>query len=174
MQYRSRASVLGLPLIHVSTAEMVDGRVRRGVARGWIAIGDIAFGVISIGAIAFGGLSLGGLGVGVISLGGASLGGYAIGGLAIGFLAMGGLAIGWECALGGAAFAKDYAIGGYAVAEHAHDAAAQEYVRTSRVRFGRAFMQHSRWLLILILLPVFLAWWNRRKGTEPPTYPPPA
>ena len=172
MQYRSKASILGLPLIHVSTAETVDGRVRRGVARGWIAIGDIAIGVVSIGAVAFGGVAVGGLGLGVISLAGVSLGGYAIGGLAVGFLAMGGLAIGWECALGGAAFAREYAIGGYAIAEHANDAEAQEYLQTSVVGYGRTFMQHFRWLLTLALLPVIIAWWNRRKDKEPPKYPP--
>ena len=50
---------------------------------------------------------------------------------------MGGLAIGWECALGGAAFAREYAIGGYAIAEHANDAEAQEYLKTSVVRYGK-------------------------------------
>jgi hypothetical protein len=174
MMYRSKASLLGLPLIHVSTAEMVDGRVRRGVARGWIAIGDIAFGVVSIGAIAFGGITLGGLGLGLISLAGLSLGGFATGGLAIGFFAIGGLAIGWEGALGGAAIAKEYAVGGLAIAEHANDAEAQEYMRTSVVRFGKTFMEHSRWFLLLALLPAVIAWWNRKKDKEPPTYPPQA
>ena len=124
--------------------------------------------------MAFGGVAVGGLGLGVISFAGVSLGGYAIGGLAAGFLAMGGLAIGWECALGGAAFAKEYAIGGYAIAEHANDAEAQEYLKTNVVRYGSAFMQHSRWLLVLALLPAVIAWWNRRKDKEPPNYLPPA
>ena len=81
MNYRSKASLLGLPLVNVRTAEMVDGRAQRGIARGWIAIGDIAFGVVlSVGGIAFGGISLGGLGLGLISLAGLSVGIYAIGG----------------------------------------------------------------------------------------------
>ena len=175
MNYRSKASLLGLPLVNVRTAEMVDGRAQRGIARGWIAIGDIAFGVVlSVGGIAFGGISLGGLGLGLISLAGLSVGGYAIGGLAVGYFAMGGLALGWQGALGGAAIAKEYAVGGLAIAEHANDPEAQEFMRTSVVRFGRTLMQHSRWLLILVLLPAVLAWWNRKKGDDQPTLPPQA
>lgn len=175
MNYRSNARLLGLPLIHVRTAELVDGRVRRGIARGWIAIGDIAFGVVlSVGGVAFGGISVGGLGLGLISLAGMSVGGYAVGGLAIGWLAVGGMALGWQGALGGAAIAKEYAVGGLAIAEHANDPEAQEFMRTSAVRFGRALAEHSRWLLILILLPAVLAWWNRRNKDDGPSLPPKA
>jgi hypothetical protein len=174
MNYRSNVSLLGLPLIHVSTAQLIDGRPRRGIARGWIAVGDIAFGVVfSVGGIAIGGISMGGLGVGLISLAGLSIGGYAVGGLAIGFLAMGGLALGWQGALGGAAIAKEYAVGGAAIAEHANDAAAQEFMRTSAVRFGQTIMEHSRWLMILIALPAVLAWWNRKEDDGQPKSPPP-
>src|SRR3990170_1514518 len=124
MDYRSKASLLGLPLIHVRTAEIVDGRVRRGVARGWVAVGDIAFGVVfSVGGVAWGGISLGGL------------------------------AIAWQGALGGVAIAKAYALGGLAIAEHANDPEAQEFMRTSMVRFGRALLEHSQWFLILTIIP---------------------
>ena len=71
MNYQSKAKLLGLPVIHVRTTEVVDGRVQRGIARGWI-------------------------------------------------------------------------------------------------------MQHSRWLLVLVLVPAALAWWNRKKGDDPtagPTQP---
>ena len=175
MNYRSNASLLRLPLIHVRTTELVDGRARRGVARGWIAVGDIAFGVVlSVGGIAVGGISIGGLGLGLVSLAGVSVGGYAIGGLAIGFVAMGGLALGWQGALGGAAIAREYAVGGLAIAEHANDPEAQEFMRTSALRFGQPLVGHSRWLLILLILPVVFAWWNRKRGDDQPTSPPQA
>ncbi len=72
------------------------------------------------------------------------------------------------------AYAKEYALGGHAIAEHANDAEAQEYVKTSAVGFGRTLMQHSRWLLILIFLPVVARWWNRRRDRVPPPDPPQA
>ena len=169
MDYRSDASLLGLPLIHVRTAEIVDGRVRRGVARGWVAVGDIAFGVVfSVGGVAWGGISLGGLALGLVSLAGMSLGGYAIGGLAIGYYALGGLAIAWQGALGGVAIAKAFALGGLAIAEHANDPEAQEFMRTSMVRFGRTLLEHSQWFLILTIIPVVFAWWNRKKDQDHP------
>ena len=59
MNYRSNASLLGLPLVNGRTAEMVDGRAQRRIARGWIAVGDIAV-VLSVGGVAFGGISLAG------------------------------------------------------------------------------------------------------------------
>jgi hypothetical protein len=175
VNYRSHASLLGLPLVHVRTTELVDGRARRGIALGWIAIGDIACGVIlSVGGVALGGISVGGLGLGLVSLAGLSVGGYAVGGLAIGFLAVGGLALAWQGALGGAAIAKGYAVGGLAIAEHANDPEAQEFMRTSAIRFGRMLAEHSRWLLILVLLPAILAWWNRRQDGDPTGSPPPS
>ncbi len=47
MTMKSSIQLLGLPLVHVATGQLVDGRYRRGVARGWIAVGDVAFGVSS-------------------------------------------------------------------------------------------------------------------------------
>ena len=74
MTYKTRRTLAGLPLIHVATGQVVDGRYRRGIARGWIAVGDVSFGVLlSIGGAAFGGVALGGLGVGVLSIGGLAL-----------------------------------------------------------------------------------------------------
>jgi hypothetical protein len=51
MVYESRVRLLGLPLVHITTGRVEDGRYRRGIARGWIAVGDIAFG----GLLAVGG-----------------------------------------------------------------------------------------------------------------------
>ena len=101
-EYRSKARILGMPLIHIAGGwDPVSGRRR--IAKGFIAIGDIAIGVISVGGVALGGVCLGGLGLGVASIAGCSLGLlFALGGLAVGGVAIGGLAIGYYAA-GGAA-----------------------------------------------------------------------
>jgi zinc protease len=137
--YRSRASLLGLPLIDVNVSDPggssgadpqnSDGKPPR-IARGWIAIGDHACGIIlavgsttargfiAIGGLALGVVSFGGLAVGPIAVGGLAVGGLAIGGLGVGAMAVGGLGIGWQAA-GGGAIAWDTAGGGLAIAHHA-------------------------------------------------------
>jgi hypothetical protein len=47
MDYESGLRFLGLPLLHVATGRVENGRYRRGIARGWVAVGDIAFGASS-------------------------------------------------------------------------------------------------------------------------------
>jgi hypothetical protein len=117
MEYRSSIGLLGLPLVHIATGSVVDGRYRRGVATAWFAVGDIAVGVLfAIGGLALGGLCIGGAAIGLVPLGGFALGVLAIGGLALGVVAIGGGAIAWYAAVGGLAVAKDYAIGGVALA----------------------------------------------------------
>lgn len=117
MEYRSKASFLGLPLLHVATGTLTNGEYRRGVATAWIAVGDIAFGVIfSFGAIAVGGISFGGVALGLLPIGGATIGWFAIGGLGIGILSVAGAAIAWHGAVGGLAIAHHYAVGGLAIA----------------------------------------------------------
>lgn len=124
------------------------------MAKGWIAIGDVAFGVIvALGGLSFGGISFGGLAIGGICLAGLGVGVYAFGGAAIGIYAVGGLAVAWHSALGGGAIAGKYAVGGYAAAEHANDAVAQEFMRTSVMRYGKAVADHARWFIVLAFLP---------------------
>jgi hypothetical protein len=119
MEYRSSATLLGLPLVHVAVGGMVDGRYRRGIATGWIAIGDVAIGALfAIGGVAIGGISLGGAALGLLAMGGASLGVLALGGLEVGVVALGGGALAWYVAIGGLAIARDYALGGLALARH--------------------------------------------------------
>lgn len=137
--YRSRASLLGLPLIDVNVSDpggagdpmkpSSNGPVRK-VARGWIAIGDDARGIIlavgsttargfiAVGGRALGVVSFGGLAIGLIAVGGLAVGGLALGGLGVGAIAVGGLGIGWQAA-GGGAIAWDTAGGGLAIARHA-------------------------------------------------------
>lgn len=99
-EYKSKATVRGIPLVHINLGGVIPRR-----AKGIIAIGDIAQGLIALGGISAGLVSIGGLSVGLVSLGGlaigliAALGGGAVapiacGGGAIGLIAYGGGAIG--------------------------------------------------------------------------------
>src|SRR5512142_610022 len=108
MEYRSRATFLGLPLVHVATGTLVDGRYSRGIAVGWIALGDVAIGVlIGCGGVALGGITVAGLGLGMLAVGGLAIGMLALGGLALGVVAIGGGAIAWYAAFGGLAIARE-------------------------------------------------------------------
>lgn len=159
MEYRSKATLLGLPLVHLNLGTGVSGQPKRGIARGWIAVGDISFGVVfSAGGIAFGGLAIGGLAFGVATLAGLAVGGIAVGGASFGLWAAGGAAFGLWAALGGLALAGDYAQGGQAWATHANDDAAKSYFGASGI-FGvsRVVLAHSRWFLVLTLLPTLVA-----------------
>ena len=78
-EYKSKARILGIPLVHVASGiDPQTGRLL--VARGIIAVGNVSFGVLSIGGIAFGVVSLGGLafGVGGQKIEGELLGGHAV------------------------------------------------------------------------------------------------
>ncbi|MCK4546937.1 MAG: hypothetical protein KAW17_05780 [Candidatus Eisenbacteria sp.] len=168
MTYKSQTTLLGFPLVHVATAEMRDGRIVRGIARGWIAIGDISFGVIvSIGAVSIGGIALGGVGLGLLSLAGLSIGVFALGGVAVGIVAMGGFAVAWHAAMGGAAIAREFALGESAIAEHANDEAAREFFSGSGFLAGvSSVMRNARWLVLLAALPVIQAVLRRKREKE--------
>jgi len=124
-EYRSRATLLGLPLLHIAQGlDPQTGRPR--VARGIIAIGNSAYGVIALGGFAVGGIAIGGAAVGVVAVGGVALGGAALGGLAAGVAAAGGMALALWLALGGLVISAQYAIGGLALAPHALGGNAQD------------------------------------------------
>lgn len=111
-EYKSKARLFGIPLVHVCLGHY--GRV--GVAKGIIAIGNVAMGVLALGGVALGGIAFGGVSLGLLlALGGLSVGGFALGGAAVGVYAFGGFAVGM-CALGGCAVASQLACGGYAIA----------------------------------------------------------
>ena len=108
VDYRSKATLFGLPLLHVTSGlDPATGRQR--VAKGLIAIGGIAKGVVAIGGVAMGGFAFGGLAVGV----------FAYGGLALGLLAFGGGALALIAAFGGGVIAP-IALGGGAIGYFAH------------------------------------------------------
>jgi hypothetical protein len=170
MNYKTKYTLLGLPLVHITTGKMENRRYKRGIANGWIAIGDISFGVIlSVGGVAFGGVAIGGLAFGLLSFAGLAIGVFAFGGGAIGIFATGGGAVAWHAATGGFALAKQYALGGQAIARHANDMIAREYFENS-VFFSSAKLigDHSRWFLLLVMLPIIQGLFHKRKhrGSE--------
>jgi hypothetical protein len=156
MATESRLRLFGLPLVHIASGRVENGQYHRGIARGWIAVGDIAFGVLlAVGGVAVGGISLGGFALGVLAAGGVAAGGFALGGLALGGAVVGGAAVAWWAASGGLAIAPDFAIGGVAIARHANDAEAQVLVVQHPFFWtSMRLLEHSRWLVLLALLPV--------------------
>lgn len=125
-QWRSRWSLLGLPLIDINfsspDAESLVSKAtvsallprKPQVARGWIAMGDRAHGVLfACGNIAVGGIAIGGRSVGALAIGGAAGGLVAIGGGAVGVVAIGGAVVG-VLAWGGGAVGL-WALGGLAL-----------------------------------------------------------
>lgn len=174
-EYRSRASFLGLPLIHVNygcESGMLHGDYRDpqrfGLAKGWIAIGNVAVSpFLAIGGFAVGGIAIGGFGAGLFCFSGFGLGAVvfsgiaagilAMGGMAFGYIAYGGLAWGWHIAMGGAAVARDYALGGHAQAAHANDAAARALAQHSHLLMSMDWLMNHVWLTqILIILPMMI------------------
>jgi len=80
-EYRSKPSLLGLPLVHIR----IRGGLERGPVKAWIAGGDSAIGVI----FAFGGMA-----IAPISFGGFAVGLLTIGGFAVGLVPFGGFSFG--------------------------------------------------------------------------------
>ena len=173
-EYRSKWTLLGLPLVHVRSGRPRGEKVRPTV--GWIAIGDVSFGVLlSIGGFAVGGISIGGFSIGLVALGGVSLGALAFagvaiglwaatGGLAIGYLAHGGCALAWHAAEGGMAAARDFALGDSAYAAHANDTMAQEAIGSlGFFKQADALLRQPLWFSI-VWLPLLLVIWQAKRA----------
>lgn len=111
VEYRSRAELLGWPLVHMHLGRRMPGAKPR-TARGWLAVGERAVGFLAMGGAAAGVLAFGGMAAGVVGFGGLTAGLFAWGGVALGGVAWGGIAIGYV-AMGGVAVGV-YAIGGKA------------------------------------------------------------
>jgi RNA polymerase sigma factor (sigma-70 family) len=162
--FRSRATLFGVPLLHVrfSSPEAGDGPVV-----GWIAAGDRACGLlfawgglavapVSIGAFAAGFLSVGAVSVGVIGVGTFGTGLLAIGGVAVGLQAYAWLsALGWFAARsGGFGIAHVAAEAPVAWARHANDATAHRLLTDPQ---GHS---HQLWFFVVVavatLIPITL------------------
>jgi RNA polymerase sigma factor (sigma-70 family) len=159
LEYRTAASFLGLPLMHIRFGG--SAAVRKQPVKAWLALGDVAlgglfaFGGIAVAPISFGGFALGGAVFGGFSIGalvysGFGLGIWAIGGFVVGLLTVGGCAIGWTAALGGISIAREFAQGGVAVALHANDAAASAFTQ------GNLFLRWAGWLVTAGLRPTMI------------------
>ncbi|MFT3868290.1 MAG: sigma-70 family RNA polymerase sigma factor [Nibricoccus sp.] len=176
-EYRSRRTLLGLPLVHIRLGTPMNEKTRPAI--GWIAIGDSAVGMIAIGGMTLGVVSVGGISAGLLAIGGAALGGLAFGGLTLGVLAIGGVAIGyvaegftafgWHAAQGWYAAAREYALGKHASALQANNDVARAWFGAHgwfdlRGVSGRAFLALC-WLPAILLLVQYRRIWrpNHRK-----------
>ncbi len=169
LEYRSRATLLGLPLVHIRVGDRFS--VLRAPVTAWIAVADKAVGglfafggmavaPLSIGAFAVGGLSLGGLSVGIIALGGVALGVWTLfGGLLVAaWQSFGGCcAIAWNAAAGDFAFARDYALGHFAMAAQANTAMAEQFMQANAMARAADFInQHWLWLTLIWMVPFLI------------------
>jgi hypothetical protein len=164
--YRSRLTLLGLPLLDIHFGHSPQEPLVRGTARGWIAFGDTAQGVIlaiggvAIGGIAIGGCAIGGLSLGALTFGLAAFGGVAVGGIAsgmigFGYVATSVLAVGFKAAVGGVAIALHFARGSvFAFADHANDFAVRHWIEISPVMRLLDATQYLRMLSPSILVPL--------------------
>jgi hypothetical protein len=171
-EYRSKAALFGIPLLHIAYG--IDPRTgKKRVARGIIALGDIAIGALACGGLAIGGFAFGGSAVGIISLGGLSIGlPIAIGGLALGGFAFGGVAVG-GIAIGGGAVGY-YAAGARGWGVHAllagrRDPEAVEFFRS----WAALWPEWLMWIgigtpLVSILLWMFVWLVFRFRGAQAP------
>jgi len=135
-EFRSAATLFGWPLYHVRYG---TPPVDAPPVRGWVAVGDRATGLlfamgnascglVSVGVVATGGLCVGGVAFGLVPMAAVALGVLPLGGAAFGMLSIGGFSAGWAGAVGGLAIARDFAAGGFAIAQHANDAIAHEWL----------------------------------------------
>ena len=161
-EFKSRASLFGIPLAHVRLAMAEEGDQP---VVGWIAAGDRAFGLlfawggfavapISVGIVTCGLLSVGVVGAGFIGLGIVGLGLLAIGDSAIGYQAYASSsALGWESAAsGGFAIAKEAAVGTVAYAKEINSELAASVAKLSLVDQSYATLLGI--MAALIIVPV--------------------
>jgi RNA polymerase sigma factor (sigma-70 family) len=177
-EYRSRATLLGLPLVHCRSFTKIRSPGEKvQPAIGWIACGERAYGIlyasggIAVGAISTGGLSIGllsfgGLSIGLLAFGGLAFGAVALGGGAIGWIASGGMALGWHAAMGGMVAAHELAFGGAALGNHVNDSVAREFfLRYRWLDFTQAGPRNLFWLLCfgpMALQMMIWTWWRRK------------
>jgi RNA polymerase sigma factor (sigma-70 family) len=176
-EYRSRATLFGLPLVHCrSFGKMRKPGEKVQPAIGWIACGERAYGIlyasggiavgcISTGALSIGLLSFGGLSIGLLAFGGLAIGALGLGGGAVGLVAAGGIALGWHAALGGLVAAHELACGGAALGNHVNEAVAREFfLRHHWLDFTQAGPRNLFWVLCfgpMAFQTMLWIWWRR-------------
>jgi RNA polymerase sigma factor (sigma-70 family) len=120
-EYRSRLTLLGVPLVHCRFSAPDEGQPP---LFGWIAGGDRAYGLICAwGGIAVAPISVGAVSVGIVALGNLSVGLFSFGTVALGWLALGCASVGYEAYAWLSALGWDTAQGGgFALAGRAANA----------------------------------------------------
>jgi len=173
-EYSSRASFLGLPLIHVCINDRF-GPIKKPV-KAWIAVGDRAIGgLFAFGGVAIAPVSLGGLAIGIVPVGAVPVGilgigaftiaVWAMGGLTIAWQACGGVAIGWHTAGGAFALACQSATGEFAYAPEANNALARSFVESGWFyNFTQAIGNHNLLFNLCWITPLLLTWRAARKA----------
>lgn len=164
VEYRSRWTLLGLPLVHINMGLTPEGRMP--IARGWIAIGAKAYaGLFACGAIAIAPITFGGMAIGLLCWGGFAAGAavfagfgigiWAVGASVVGWMAVGAYAVGWLSATGVVAVAHDFALGVVAVARHANDQAAESFFAANRFsRLVRVLLTDAHWPWLVLAAPI--------------------
>jgi tRNA A-37 threonylcarbamoyl transferase component Bud32 len=179
-EFRSKATLFGLPLVHLAFGiDPSTGRTR--VAKGIIAIGEIAVGAFAIGGVAIGGLTFGGLSAGLFGIGGLTfgllfafgglaLGGFALGGMSVGIASIGGLAVGYY-ALGGTAW------GVHSIDSDGGDAAAKSFFEPWADQWTRGLSWTAPALALFYGVMFLIVWWilhrqeAKRRETQRTTSP---
>ncbi len=179
-EYRSRLSLLGLPLVHIRIGG--DLSLRCKPLKAWFAVAETAFGALfayggvavaplAIGGLAVGLVPLGGCAIGLVALGGFSLGWWSFGGCAVGWLAFGGCALAWEAALGQLALAREFALGAVAYAAHFNDPTAQAFAQNTVFFRGASVALRYLYLINLAWIIPLIIWWRVERRRTPRNVP---
>jgi len=169
-EYRSKATLFGLPLVHIRIGDRFAALKKP--VKAWIAIGNMAIGgLFACGGGAIAPVSMGGFSLGLLSFGGLALGGVALGGIAagvwplfggviIGWQAFDGcFAIGWNAAVGAFALAHDFALGRFVHAAQANNEVARHFIFPNPFfRCAEFIQRHWLWLNLIWAIPFFVMW----------------
>jgi RNA polymerase sigma factor (sigma-70 family) len=166
-EFRSRASLFGLPLLHVRLGDRFD--VLRGPVKAWIAIGSshsvgviFASGGIAVAPVCFGGIGIGifsfsAISLGIISIGAIAFGGWAYGAFAAGWQIFAGCGMAWNAGEGGLILARDFALGAFVHAAQANTEAAKQFIYNSPFfRIGHAVSRHGLLVQLAWIIPMFI------------------
>jgi len=175
-EYRSRAALFGVPLVHARFASPDAGQPP---VFGWFAGGDRAYGLvcawggisvapISVGSVAVGLFSVGNLSFGLISLGTIGVGWLAVGCASVGVKAFAWLsALGWSSAQGGGfALARIAAEGPVAWAQHANDATARALLASPQSEQNQMTVISIITVLSLIPISAYASAVRKRLGRK--------
>ncbi|HEY4414620.1 MAG TPA: sigma-70 family RNA polymerase sigma factor [Verrucomicrobiae bacterium] len=167
-EFCSRASFLGLPLVHIRIGDRFA--LLKEPVKAWIAVGERSYGglfafggvavaPISIGGVAIGIFPFGAVTLGICALGGFAFGVWALGGLAVGWQACGGCALAWDAASGGIALAQHIASGGMAHALQANNEFARQFINSNLFfRWSEFYGRHSFLMNLIWATPMVIFW----------------